>query len=114
MDILSPTPSPQPQTQNKHWPDARAVRGQTYGVNDPIHAGDKLIVMTNDTWLDYGTAFEQLRRQCAEIKGAAEKLKVAYDIAIKELADLRERHQNLRAAEKRRRKAAMGFKGSES
>jgi hypothetical protein len=90
------------------------VRGQTYGVEDPIHAGDKLVVMTNDTWLDYGTAFEQLRRQVGDIKAAADKLKVAYDIALRELASLREKHENLKAVEKRRRKAAMGFKGSNS
>lgn len=113
MDMLSVQTPSQP-TQGKHWPDARALRGQTYGVNDPIYTGDRLVVMTNDTWLDYGTAFEQLRRQCGELKTAAEKLKVAYDIAIKELADLRERHENLRRAEKRRRKAAMGFTGSNS
>lgn len=111
MDMLSPTPSPQ-TTKSKHWPDAPAVRGQTYGVSDPIHAGEKLVVMSNDTWLDYGTTFEQIRRQNAVILKASHKLKVAYDIAIKELADLRERHENLKRAEKRRRKSAMGFTGS--
>ena|SRR5579872_3356890 len=114
MDILSPTPSPPPSTQSKHWPHARAVRGQTYGTPDPIFAGDMLVVMTNDTWLDYGTAFESLRRQNEQLMKAANELKVAYDTALKSLADLREKHENLRAAEKRRRKASMGFIGKHS
>lgn len=115
MDMLSPTPSPQAQTNKlDHWPHKPAVRGQTYGIEDPVHTGQKLVVMSNDTWLDYGTAFEQLRRQVAEAFKASEKLKVSYDIALQELAALREKHENLRRAEKRRRQAAMGLKGSHS
>ncbi len=114
MDILSPTPSPQPLGTKKHWPHARAERGQTYGTEDPILAGDKLVIMTSDTWLDYGTAFEAIRRQNAQLQKAAVDLKVAYDTALKSLAELREKHENLRAAEKRRRKASTGFIGSNS
>jgi len=115
MDILSPTPSLPPSTQSKqHWPHAPALRGQTYGTPDPIFAGDQLVVMSNDTWLDYGTAFEALRRQNEQLMKAANELKVAYDIALKSLADLREKHENLRAAEKRRRKASMGLIGKHS
>lgn len=112
MDMLSPTPSPQRQTQSKHWPDARAERGIVYGVPDPIYAGDKLVVMLNDTWLDYGTQAQRMKRDLDAAIEAGKKLKVSYDIAIKELAELREKHENLKAAEKRRRRAAMGFKGS--
>lgn len=106
MELLSPIPSLQPSNK-KHWPDARAERGQTYGVPDPIFAGDKLVVMTNDTWLDYGTAFERIRRQCDELSAAAQQLKVAYDAAIAALASMNEKHQNLRAAEKSRRMAGF-------
>lgn len=109
MDMLSPAP-PKKFPSKQHWPQSRAERGQAYGTDDPIHAGDKLVVMLNDTWLDYGTSFEKLRRENAQAIAAGHKLKVAYDIAIKELADLREKHNNLRAAEKRRRMAAAGFK----
>lgn len=108
MDTLSPIPSQQPSTPSKlHWPHARAERGQTYGVEDPIFAGDKLVVMANDTWLDYGTAFEHIRRQCEDLTDAAQKLKVAYDAAIAALASVNEKHQNLRAAEKSRRMAVF-------
>lgn len=116
MDILSPQPtSSQPtQPKAKHWPDTRAERGMIYGVNDPIHQGDRLVVMLNDTWLDYGTQGEAMRRQLEEAIQAGKRLKVAYDTAIAELASLREKHENLKRAEKRRRKAALGFTGQNS
>lgn len=113
MDMLSPTPSHQPiQSKRDHWPDQPAKRGLTYGVPDPIHKGSMLVVMSNDTWLDYGTQTEKLRRDLATAHAAAQKLKVSYDIAVSELAKLREKHENLKASERRRRRADMGFKGS--
>lgn len=104
------TPSPvvaSPQTPSKDWPHAPAQRGKTYGTEDPVFAGDKLVVMLNDTWLDYGTAFERMRRQCEELIKSANQLKVAYDAAIAALASLNEKHQNLRSAEKHRRMAML-------
>lgn len=107
MDILSRPPS-----LSKDWPEAPAARGKTYGVMDPVFKTEKLVVMSADTWVDYGTAFEKQRRELRDSLAAGQKLKVAYDTAVSELATLREKHQNLRAAEKRRRMSAAGFKGS--
>lgn len=102
MDNPSPTPSQSP-AKDKYWPDAPAVRGMVYGVQDPIHQGEKLVVMSNDTWLDYGTQAERMRRQLESAIEAGNKLKVAYDTAVKSLAELQEKHQNLRAAVKNQR-----------
>lgn len=109
MDMLSPPPRPQPTPSKQPWPHTRAQRGLTYGTPDPIHQGDMLVVMLNDTWLDYGTMVEKMRRDLKAALEAGEKLKVSYDTAIKELADLRTRYENLRAAEKRRRQVSMGL-----
>ena len=107
MDTSSQqTPYLPQSTENKQWPHARAQRGHTYGCKDPIffnEFGDMIVVMTNDTWLDYGTAFEAVRRQCAQLKEVADKLKVAYDTAVKQLAELNEKHQKLREATRRER-----------
>jgi hypothetical protein len=114
MDILSPQQASSPPTQPKgrHWPDTPAERGMVYGVNDPIHTGARLVVMLNDTWLDYGTQAAQMKKQLDDSIAAGRKLKVAYDTAIAELASLRDKHENLKRSVKRQRKAAMGFTGS--
>lgn len=109
MEMLSRTPPP--SKPSKSWPHAPAVRGEVYGVPDPVFQNTNLVVMAHDTWLDYGTAVERMRRDAINAVEAGNKLKLAYDIAVRELAELREKHNNLRAAEKRRRKAALGFKG---
>lgn len=111
MDMLSPNKASQPTLgEQKKWPDAPAVRGQIYGVNDPVFKKDTLVVMTAETWVDHGTNYERLRRDLSASLDAAQKLKLAYDTAVRELANLQEKHQNLRAAEKSRRMKAVGFK----
>jgi hypothetical protein len=112
MDMLSQTPPPSPQpSKDKHWPDARAVRGMVYGVPDPIYGklGDKLVVMLNETWLDYGTQAERMRRDIEAAGKEVARLTVLNNTLTAELADLRTKHHNLRAAEKRRRQQVMGF-----
>lgn len=108
MDMLSPA-SPPKSEPAKHWPNAPAVRGQIYGVPDPVFPKDKLVVMTAETWVDYGTTHEKLRRDLNAAIDSGAKLKLAYDTAIRELANLQAKHQNLRAAEKSRRMRAAGF-----
>lgn len=44
------------------WPTTRAQRGKYYLLPDPIHTGDQLVVMTVDTWTDFGTLLETTRR----------------------------------------------------
>ena len=40
------------------WPTVRAVEGKFYGVTD--HFQDKIVVMTEETWLNFGQIFENL------------------------------------------------------
>lgn len=119
MDMLSqPTPSqPQSKSEVQHWPNARAVRGNAYAVPDPVFGpqfGDMLAVMSYETWVDHGTAVERLRRDNEAAGKEIARLTVLNNTLTTELAQLREKHENLRAAEKRRRRASMGFIGSNS
>lgn len=107
MDMLQTNP-PSP-SKGKHWPDAPAVRGKSYSVNDPIWPGMKLAVMTLETWTDFGTIHEQQRRKVEQQDKTLVALKTANDVLAKALADLRDKHENLKAAVKRQRKASVGF-----
>lgn len=109
MDMLSPPPPPKAPESQQPWPHTRAKRGVAYQTPDPVHQGDLLVVMLNDTWLDHGTHLQKVIRERDKALKAGTELKVAYDTAIRELADLRTKHENLKAAEKRRRQASMGL-----
>lgn len=101
MDNPSPTPSP--SRSEPHWPQVPAVRGQNYGVDDPVNAGHKLVVMSAETWLDLGTYIETQRRQLKEAVEAGQALKTQYDILVQQLANTSTRHHNLREAVKTER-----------
>lgn len=111
MDMLSATVSPPPSKAEKPWPEGRAVRGKTYGVNDPVFAGTQLAVMTMETWLDFGTIHEQQRRKVEQQDRTLIQLHATNEVLTKELADLKLKHENLKIAVKRQRKASMGFIG---
>lgn len=107
MELL-PT-SPPPSKAEKSWPEARARRGETYGVPDPIYETDKLVVMTMETWVDFGTLHEALRRKVAQQDITLVQLHAVNAVLTKELADLKLKHDNLRAVVKRQRRASVGF-----
>lgn len=87
----------------KAWPEAPAERGKSYGVMDPIFKNQMLAVMTMETWTDFGTQFEQQKR----LLRAQNEAVVGADVTIKamtqQLADLREKHDNLRDAVRKER-----------
>lgn len=102
---------PQPKPRDKPWPEGRAVRGKTYGVNDPIYATDRLAVMLMETWVDFGTIHEQQRRKVEQQDRTLIQLHATNEVLLKELAELKLKHENLKAAVKRQRKAAYGYIG---
>lgn len=59
---------------NKAWPEIPMEEGKYYQAKDPNHNGTTICAMTWETWLKYGTAFEQYRVTC-----------MAQDKRIKEL-----------------------------
>lgn len=98
-----------PSKAEKSWPATRAARGAAYGVQDPEHPEDKLAVMLMETWVDFGTVHEALRRKTAQQDATLAQLHTTNAVLTKELAELKLKHENLRAAVKRQRKAAVGF-----
>lgn len=102
MDILS---TPQNNSRPKTWPEVPAVRGQTYSVNDPIFPSNQLVVMLFDTWVDFGTVHEQLRRKVAVQDTALIQLKTTNDVLTQQLADLQTKHHNLKEATRTERTA---------
>lgn len=108
MDILSSSPPSKPAEQ-KSWPNARAVRGVTYGVNDPVFQIDRLVVMLWDTWVDFGTVHEALKRKVAQQDKTLVALNAAKDVLVAQLAQTQTRLDNLRASEKKRRRASVGI-----
>lgn len=109
MDMLSPPSAKTPESKLTHWPDQPAVRGQTYGVNDPIHAGHQLVVMSHDTWVDFGTVHEAMRRKVEQQDKTLVALQVAKEALVAQLAQTQDRLDALRQAEKRRRRASFGL-----
>src|SRR6266705_917342 len=105
MDNLLKLPSQSPQ---KHWPEVPAERGQHYGVADPAHKGYQLVVMLNDTWIDFGTLVEAQRRKIEQQDKTLLQLKATNDVLTAELAKLREKHTNLKESERARRTKAVG------
>lgn len=105
MDMLSPTP---PAT-SKHWPDAPAARGATYGINDPIHTSDRLVVMSWETWVDFGTVHEALKRKVEQQDKTLVALQTAKEALLMQLAQTQDRLDALRQAEKRRRQVSFGL-----
>lgn len=107
MDMLQTNPPLPPK--GKSWPDAPAVRGKTYGVNDPVFPGTQLCVMTMETWVDFGTIHEQFRRKLEQQDKTLVVLKTTNEVLTKELAELKLKHENLKSAVKRQRRASVGF-----
>lgn len=56
------------------WPTTRALRGKYYLLPDPIHAGDQLVAMSYNTWLDFGTQMETIRRGGVELDTRVKEL----------------------------------------
>lgn len=77
-------------------------RGKVYDSNGPT--GEKVVVMTHDTWTDFGTYLESLRSIARKQDINLKEVKAENAVLVKIAADDRTRLENLRAvrrAEKR-------------
>lgn len=55
--------SEQPQVSqpaSDEFPNGPCVRGRYYGTNGPT--GDRIVIMSEETWTDFGTTLESIRR----------------------------------------------------
>lgn len=109
MDILSSSPPSKPAEVKKHWPNARAIRGETYSVNDPVFNMDKLVVMHWDTWVDFGTVHEALKRKTAQQDKTLVSLQTANASLVAQLAQTQDRLEALRESEKKRRRGQINL-----
>jgi hypothetical protein len=103
MDMLSPSP------QSSSWPNTPAERGKYYGCPDPVWKGMNLVVMTDDTWLDFGTLFERTRRERDDaLKTLVEQKAVIAQLTAK-LNDVTDRLEATRAARKKEKLSWLGL-----
>jgi hypothetical protein len=105
MEMLSKAPVP---SQPKHWPNLPAQRGVVYQTKDPVHQGEVLAVMSLQTWLDFGTEMEALKRKAAAAEKAAVQLKMNNDVLVESHAKMHEKYTNLKESERARRTKAAG------
>jgi len=93
--LKNPLPPPNKTGQ---WPNARARKGEFYGVNDPVFQQDQLCVMLMSTWTEVGTIIEHQKRTMKAQNDGVKKLQAANDALAAQLNDLKERYDNLRDA----------------
>lgn len=103
MDIFGLRGNPRNALGNRPaaWPTTRAERGKYYGLPDPVHAGDKLVVMSYDTWADFGTQLETLRRAGVALDKQVKELVGEKAVLTMQAADFKSR---LEAVQEARRK----------
>lgn len=94
MDMMAPP---------KNWPSAPAKPGVAYSVPDPVFKQDKLAVMLLDTWVDFGTKYEEQRRMIEQQNKTLLQLKAMNDVLVAQMAALQEKHDNLREATRKER-----------
>lgn len=101
MDMLSPALKP--------WPNSRAQRGKYYGTPDPVWKGDQLIVMSNDTWLDFGTMVAKQRQVLKEQDDAINKQAAVIAQLTAKLNEVQDRLEATRAARKKEKLSWLGL-----
>lgn len=95
----------QDQQAAKHWPDVKSERGIVYGLTDPH--GDKMVVMSLESWTDFGTLLEISRKNGREVAAAAQKMKDTIEGLQEELRVLADKHLALRDQLRKSRRAQM-------
>lgn len=81
------------------WPQNSAAHGVVYGFTCPTHGSD-MVAMTKETFLEFGTHTEALRR-------AAQDLDKKVKTLAAEHAELQTKHENLRHATRKDRLARL-------
>jgi hypothetical protein len=90
-------------------------RGKVYDSMGPN--GEKLVIMTNDTWTDFGTNMQSLRQAVSHLSRKLKEAEISEKVLLARLADRETRLENLRAvrrAEKRPEVEALIVPSTES
>ena len=111
MNLFGPPP-PRDHFGNRPaaWPTTRAERGKFYSLPDPIHAGDKLVVMSFDTWADFGTQLEQARRAVHNLDKQVRELIGEKSILTMQAADFKSRLEAVQEARRKEKRQAAYLK----
>ena len=88
------------------WPTTRAERGKFYRLPDPIHAGDELVVTSYDTWCDFGTQMETLRRGGMAASKQVQELIGEKQILAMQAADFKSRLEAVQEARRKEKRKA--------
>lgn len=86
------------------WPTTRAERGKYYLLPDPVHAGDKLVVMSYDTWADFGTQLEIARRAGVNLDKQVKELVGEKHILAMQASDFKSRLEAIREVRRKEKR----------
>lgn len=89
------------------WPTTRAERGKYYYLPDPVHAGDNLVVMSYDTWADFGTRLEILRRGGVEADKKVQELVGENKILATQAAGFKDKLEAVQDARRKEKKTGL-------
>lgn len=104
MDMLS-----QPQSKKVSWPNAPAKRGEFYGVADPVWPAQQLVVMSNDTWLDFGTLMAKQRETMSTQNNTIIEQRAVIAQLTAKLNDVTDRLEATRTARKKEKLSWLGL-----
>lgn len=89
------------------WPTTRAERGKYYLMPDPIHTGDQLVVMSYDTWADFGTQLEVSRRAGVELDKRVKELVADKLILTAQAAGYKDKLEAIQDIRRKERKKSV-------
>lgn len=101
MDMLSPPSKP--------WPNSPCEKGKFYGRADPIHQGHKIVVMSDETWTDFGTLIETFKRTGTVQNDTINKQAAVIAQLTANVRDLQDRLEATRAARKKEKLSWLGL-----
>lgn len=107
MDLLSPKAPSNPPSRLGAWPDSPAQRGKFYACNDPMHPGEKLCVMSWDSWVDTGSHIAKSDQTLKLQNGKIIELKATNNALVAQLADANRRLDNLRHARRKEKRVDL-------
>ena len=111
MDIFGKRPQQRDALGNRPqaWPTTRAERGKVYQLPDPVpgHDGDVLVVMSFDTWADFGTMLETSRRAGIALDKQVKELVGEKQILTMQAADFKSRLEAVQEARRKEKKTAI-------
>lgn len=70
-------------------------RGKVYESLGPN--GEPVVIMTNDTWLDFGTNMQSLRQAVSNLSRKNKEYEIGEKVLLARLTDVQNRLENLRA-----------------